>query len=163
MAFEGIYMLADLEKQTDLEWGAAPLPIIGPYPATWASSHVLCMRAGLDETTRQAAWRFMRHLSDRALDWAEGGQVPVRRSQLESPRFQAMHAQAAFARQSDYIAYMPPVPFIFEFFTEFDQAVERALRGSVAPLDALRAAEDAVNAAIARHRRIQARIERNGP
>lgn len=162
MAFEGIYMLADLEKQTDLEWGAAVLPVIGEQPATWASSHIMCMRAGLDDETRQAAWRLMRFLSDHALDWAEGGQAPVRLSQLESARFKAMQAQAAFAEQSDYIAFMPPVPFIFEFFTEFDRAVERTLRGSVMPFDALLEAEEAINAAIARHQAIQARIGGGG-
>ncbi len=154
MAFEGIYMLADLEKQSDLEWGAAPLPVLGDRPAAWASSHVMCLRAGLDPETRAAAWRLMRFLSDNMLDWAEGGQVPARHSQIDSARFQNMYAQAAFARQMDYIAYMPPVPFIFEFFSEFDRAAERVLRASASAVDALREAEQKVNVAIERQRRL---------
>ena len=163
MALEGIYMLADLEKQTDLDWGAAPAPVLGGAPAVWASAHILCLRAGLDPETRAAAWRLMRFLSDNALDWAVGGQVPVRFSQIESERFQAMYAQAAFARQLEQIAFVPPVPFIFEFLTEFDRAVERVLRGSVPALEALREAEQNVNAAMDRYYRVHDALPEGRP
>ena len=154
MVFEGIYMLADLKKQTDLEWGAAPLPVLGNHPAAWANSHVMCLRTGLDPETRAAAWKLMRFLSDNMLDWAEGGLIPVRHSQLESARFQGMEAQKIFAQQMDHIAYMPPVPFIFEFFSEFDRAAERVLRGTAAPIDALREAEEKVNIVIERQKKL---------
>jgi multiple sugar transport system substrate-binding protein len=157
MVFEGIYMLSDLRKQEDLEWGAAPVPVLGERPAVWADSHVLCMRAGLDPARRDAAWRFIVFLSDNMLDWAEGGQVPVRLSQLESERFAGMPAQTAFATQLPHIVYVPRVPFIFEFLTEYDAAVERALRGSLEPGEALRDAAGRVDRAIARFRDAEAR------
>src|SRR5205085_4257706 len=71
MAFEGIYMLADLQKQKDLEFGGAPLPQLGPKRAAWAASHNLCLRADLKGSELQATWRFVRFLSDNSLDWAE--------------------------------------------------------------------------------------------
>ena len=163
MAFEGIYMLADLEKQSDLDWGAAPAPVLGMQPAVWANSHVMCLRSGLDAETREASWRLMRFLSENTLDWAVGGQVPVRYSQINSDRFRGMYAQHEFARQLDYIAYMPPVPFIFEFFTEFDRAVERTLRGSAPPEQALREAEETVNLAIQRYLRLHENTGRGEP
>jgi hypothetical protein len=38
-----------------------------------------------------------------------------------------MYAQSQFARQIDHVAFFPPTPFVFEYFTEFDLAVELAL------------------------------------
>ncbi|HSV74868.1 MAG TPA: ABC transporter substrate-binding protein [Chthonomonadales bacterium] len=152
MAFEGIYMLADLRRQADLDFVGAPVPQIGPHRAVWADSHNLCLREGMDERRLNAAWRFVRYLSDHSLDWAEGGQVPVRRSLRETDRFRSMPAQAAFARQIAYVRYLPSVPFIFEFETELAIAVDRALRGSRTPEEALRIATANVNRVIARRR-----------
>lgn len=152
MAFEGIYMLADLRKQEDLDFAGAPVPLLGERPAAWADSHNLCLRSNLKGRDLEAAWRFVKFLSDNSLDWAAGGQIPVRKSLRATPRFQAMAVQAAFARQIPYVQYMPRLPFIFEFTTEFDTAVEKALRGSVPPEQALATAEANVNKVIARDR-----------
>lgn len=153
MAFEGIYMLADIEK-LGLEVNGAPLPVLGKEPAVWADSHTLCMCSDLDPLEADAAWRFMVFLSNNSLDWAEGGQVPVRKSLRESPRFKAMPIQRAFASQLPYIRYAPRVPFIFEFWTEFDAAAEKALRGSAT-------AEEALTEAAARIDRIIQRYAEN--
>ena len=151
MAFEGTYMLPDLLKQEDLDYGAAPLPLLGSTPAAWAGAHTLCLRNGMDEQKTEAAWRFVRFLSDHSLDWAEGGQIPARNSLRATERFAGMKAQAAFAEQLPYICFGPLVPFIFEFYTEFDAAVEKTLRGSATPQDALATATENVNGIIARH------------
>lgn len=162
MVFEGIYMLADLEKQTDLDWGAAPLPRLGTQPAVWADSHTLCLRGDLDGRRLDAAWRLIHFLSEHSLEWAEGGQVPVRRSLRTTDRFRAMEAQATFARQLPHIRYVPRVPFVFEFLTEFDIAVEKALRGSAPPAQALADGRRRVNEILERHRSMQAETERPG-
>ena len=161
MVFEGVYMLADLQKQTDLDFGAAPVPTLGHVPAAWASSHIMCMRAELTQEKKDASWRLMRFLSNNSLDWAQGGQIPARRELLESGRFEEMPVQSAFAEQLDRIEYAPRVPFVFEFFREFDFALDRALRGSVAPLDALREAEKQVNRTIQRQRELMDEMERD--
>lgn len=151
-AFEGIYMLADLQRQADLEFGGAPVPQLGSRRATWAGSHNLCLRADLDGPRLEAAWRFIRFLSDNSLDWAEGGQVPVRKSLRNTERFRAMTVQHQFARQIPFVEYMPRVTFVFEFYSEFDLAVERALRGRTSPEEALRTAAANVNRIIERNR-----------
>src|SRR5207247_393294 len=69
MAFEGIYMLADLQKQKDLEFGGAPLPQLGPVKAAWAASHTPCLRADLKGRELEATWRFVEVLWDHGLDW----------------------------------------------------------------------------------------------
>jgi multiple sugar transport system substrate-binding protein len=152
ITFEGIYMLADLQKQSDLEFAGAPVPIVGQRKAVQADSHNLCLRADLRGRELAAAWRFVKFLSDSSLDWAAGGQVPVRRSLRETDRFAGMAVQAAFARQIPYLSYFPRIPFIMEFLREFDLALEMAARGRATPSAALRAAESRVNAVIRRER-----------
>jgi len=162
VVFEGIYMLADLKKQTDLDWGAAPVPLLDEHRAAWADSHTLCLKTDMDETHGDAAWRFVRFLSDNSLDWAEGGQVPARTSLRNTERFRDMYAQSEFARELPYITYLPQVPFIFEFEAEFDIAVEKALRGTVTPQEALDEATRNVNVILDRRRAMLLESESGG-
>ena len=155
IAFEGIYMLADLQKQKDLDFAGAPLPLLGNQPAAWAGSHTLCIRKGIEGAKLDAAWRFIKYVSDHSLDWAEGGQIPVRKSLRDTERFKSMTIQWQFAQQIPYIRYSPNVTFVFEFFTEFDMAIEKALRGAASPKEALDTATENVNTIIARQQEIQ--------
>ena len=157
MALEGIYMLPDLEKQTDLDYGGAPIPLLGSVRATWANSHNLCIRSDLDREEQMASWRFVKYLSDHSVDWAVGGQVPVRKSLRESEAFRQLEVQSEFAQQIPYVKYMPRVPFIFEFYSEFDLAVEKALRGSASAHEALEVATRNVNTVIERHATLHSR------
>jgi multiple sugar transport system substrate-binding protein len=159
MAFEGIYMIADLEKQEDLDFGGAPVPRLGPEAAAWAGSHNLCLGADLDGRELEAAWRFIRYLSDHSLEWAEGGQVPARASLRNTERFAEMEVQAAFARQLPYVVYIPKVPFVFEYYAAFDAAVERILRGSEPPAQALERADAELEEDIARREEMLRRAE----
>ena len=153
MAFEGIYMLADLQRQKDLDYGGAPVPQFGTTKAVWADSHNLCMRRGLDTETSIATWRFMRFLSNNSLDWALGGQIPTRESLLTSDTFAKMEVQAQFAKQVKIVKYHPKVPYIFEYLTEFTLAVEKILRGRAKASEALKIAEDNINRIIERQRK----------
>lgn len=150
MVFEGIYMLADLQKQKDLEFAGAPVPQVGTTTAVWADSHNLCLKSGLSEEKQKAAWRFMRFLSENSVAWAAGGQIPTRPSLRATPEFQAMSVQSAFARQVPFVRYHPQIPFIFEYLTEYNLAVEKILRGKAAPEDAFAAAEKRVNEVLKR-------------
>jgi len=151
MTFEGIYMLADLQKQTDLDFGVAPLPMIGEQHATLASSHILCLRRDLEHSELQAASRFVRFLTDRSLDWAQAGQVPARLSLLETDRFRSMEAQSTFATQLDHVFYEPNQPFNNQFDSEFNEAVEKALRNRESPQTALDRAVENTHRAVRRH------------
>lgn len=152
IAFEGIYMLADLQKQKDLDFGGAPVPLLGDRRAVWAGSHNVCIRGDLQGADLDAAWRFITFLSNNSLDWAEGGQVPVRKSLRGTPRFAGMEVQSQFAREIPYAVYLPRLPFIFEFQTEFNTAIEKALRASESPQQALDSAAHNINQIIERQR-----------
>lgn len=150
MTWNGIFMLPDLQKQKDLDFAAAPVACLGKRPAVWGNTHNFCLRAGLTPREADAAWRFIRFYSDHALDWAEAGQVPARRSLRASRRFRDMAVQSQCAAEVPYVTYMPQIPFLFEFQTELDLAVERALRGTATAAEALATAEANVNKIIAR-------------
>ncbi len=150
MVFEGIYMLADLEKQKDLEFGGAPVPQVSAEKAVWADSHNLCLKSGLEPRVQEAAWRFMRFLSDNSVEWAAGGQIPTRPSLRATPEFKKLTVPSAFATQIPFVKYQPQLPFIFEYLTEYNLAVEKILRGRASASDALGAAEKRINEIILR-------------
>src|SRR5207253_8018124 len=98
-----------------------------------------------------AARKLIKYLSDHSLDWAAGGQVPVRKSLRNSDRFRTMTAQSQFARQIPCVAYFPPTPFIVEYQRAFDDAVELALRGTKSSQAALMDADQIVDRVIERY------------
>jgi multiple sugar transport system substrate-binding protein len=150
MAMEGIYMLADLEKTKGLDYGAAPVPAFGPVKATWAGSHLLCIPAQSSASHSAAAWRLIKYLSDHSLDWAQGGQVPVRKSLLESARFKGMRVQSAFAQQLPYVHYEPFSTRATEIQPLLDDAIESAILGLQPPKEALNEANTSINHVLSR-------------
>ena len=113
MVLQGIYMIHDLQVAKDAQdFGAAPVPQLGPTRATWGGSHMLCMPAGLPEDRKRKAWAFMKYLSDHSLEWAAAGQCPVRVTALNSPEFRKMEGQFQASRQLDYVQYEPQSPVI---------------------------------------------------
>ncbi len=161
MVIDGVYMVADLQRQNDLEFGAAPVPKIGPVLAAFACSHNLCLKAGLKGRRLDAAWRFVKFLSDNSLDWAEAGQIPVRKSLRDTDRFRAMHTQYAFAKQIPYGKPSPIVSSIFELWSEFDIAIEKAIRGKCSPKEALDSATKNYNKVISRKRKYNSSKKNN--
>jgi len=162
MVFEGIYYLPELQRQRDMDFGAAPVPHMGPKPAAWASSHVLCVRPDLGDEELAAAKRFVKFLSDNSLDWAEGGQIPVRKSLRETDRFRGMTAQSAFASQVPHAAYLPQSPYINEYLSEFDPAVEKIFRRSATPEQAFADAAKRIRAMLERYRNESAPVAHAG-
>ena len=152
MTWNGIFMLPDLEKQKDLDFAGFPVATVGTQNAVQSNSHNFCLRADMGEKEQKAAWRFVRFYSDHSLEWAGAGQVPVRKSLRNSPAFAALKVQSQFAKQIAYGVYMPQIPFNQEFETEFNYAVERALRGTATPKEALDAATEKVDQIIARRK-----------
>lgn len=127
MALEGIYMLSSLEGQKDLNFAGAPCPVFGSKPGAWANSHMLVMPSDIGQAKRDAAWVFIKYLSDNSIKWAEGGQVPVRKDILESDGFKQLKVQYEFSKQLPYINYMPSSISLNQALPFFDAAVEAVL------------------------------------
>lgn len=145
MAMEGVYMLSSLESQKNLSFAAAPCPRFGPRMAVWAGSHLMVMPRDISRRTEQAAWTFIRYLSDNSLEWAKGGQVPVRLKVLNSAGFQKLTAQRRFSEELPYIEYEPPSVTFNQIAPFGDAAVEAALGRIKPPREALQEAARRIN------------------
>lgn len=149
IVFEGVWMLSELER-SDLDWQGAPFPQIGPQPGVWASSHMLCISGSADPARQQAAWTFIRYLSDHSLDWATTGQIPVRRSLRNTDAFESMPVQRAFAERIGHVRFSPAVPYKLELDVELELAFEKVLRRTATPAEALTTAQANIEKIIAR-------------
>ena len=150
MAIEGIYMLSSLEEQKGLAYAGAPAPLFGRRQAVWGGSHVLCMPRTIGAARARTAWRFMRYLSDNSLDWAAGGQMPVRKSLLRAARFRTMRVQREFARQLPYVVFEPASHKSTEIMPFYDAAIESSLLGLQTPQAALDEAHRRISQVMAR-------------
>ncbi len=162
MVFEGIYMLADLQKQDDLDFGAAVIPKLGKQRSVWAGTHELCLSPELNGKKLEAAWRFIKFLSDNSLDWAVAGQIPVRKTIRDSDRFRNMEAQYIFSQQIPYLVYLPPVPTVTELWAEYAYALDKAFRARCTAKEALDDATQKYNETLDRQKETQDRVEKRG-
>jgi multiple sugar transport system substrate-binding protein len=128
--WNGIWWINGMEAVPELEWGAAPLPRIGTEKAAWANSHnlVIMNQAAENADKLQASAVFVDWISEHSLEWAKGGQVPVRTSVLESEGFRNLEWQPEFAKQLPYVHFEPTVPGIREvseniLFTAVNEAI----------------------------------------
>ncbi|UFU07989.1 ABC transporter substrate-binding protein [Ruania halotolerans] len=136
--WNGIWQINDL-KQSDIEWGVAPLPVIGSQPGVWAGSHqfVLPVQRSEDENKATASRVFLNWISQQSLEWAEAGQVPARNEVRESAEFEALTEQATLASQIDDLHFPPTVPGISDCMAEFDKALNEAVLEGKDPQTAL--------------------------
>lgn len=150
MALEGIYMLSSLERQKGLDYAGAECPLFGRRRAAWADSHMMVMPSRISPARRKAAWEFIRYLSDHSLEWAKGGQVPVRKSILASPEFRKLRVQYEFSKQLPYVVYVPRSTAINQILPFGDAAVEAILQGIKPTGEALSEAARRMNSVLER-------------
>ena len=132
--------IASLPKQITL----LPFPMFGPRPANYATSHLLCIREGLTAERLEAAWFFVRYLSNQGVVWTVNGQLPARRSQLTDARF-IKRKQAALTTEVDHLFYFSRNRAATAFAAEFDHAVEDTLLERTTPEEALNRATENIN------------------
>jgi len=127
MVMQGIYMKADLDNQNGLEYAAAPLPQLGPQPGAMAGSHIMAMPATLSPERKKLAWTFIRYLSDHSIQWAAGGQVPIRKSILASKEFKEMPVQYQFSRELPWVYYEPRSVSLNQIVSFGDSAIDTCM------------------------------------
>jgi multiple sugar transport system substrate-binding protein len=150
MAMEGIYMLNSLEEQKGFPFAGAPAPQLGPHPAVWGGSHLMCQPKSLSDKQSRAAWKLMRFLSDESLAWAKAGQVPARLDTRDSARFRALEVQSQFAKQLSKVQYEPLHPKGNAIFPLIEPAIEAVLLDIATPEAAMRDAARRVNQVLER-------------
>lgn len=136
----GPWMTTPLSENKKLKWGCAPIPNIGGEQFTWSGSHqfVLPVQRNPDENKAKAARFLVNWISQQSHAWAEGAaQVPARNSVRDTPEFAELPYVTEFAKQVDYIRFVPPIPGIGDVMEEWTPGVSNAMLGRKPIADAL--------------------------
>ena len=102
----GTWIIGDLLRQakqagsaTANGYTALPFPRLYGASAMWADNHVMILLKGgtTDARSRRAAIAFLKFLYDEGGVWARTGQLPTRRSVIESPAFRKLPLRSEIA------------------------------------------------------------------
>jgi multiple sugar transport system substrate-binding protein len=148
LMWNGIWNINAFKELEDLDWGVAPVPQIGSEKGVWSGSHnfVIMNKQPLDDNKVQASKVFINWISQHSIEWAKAGQVPARKSVRDSQEFKSLKAQSQFAKELDYVHFVPPVPGIGDVQPQsFDQAVNEAILLKKEPKAALDEAASRAN------------------
>ena len=134
-----------------LKWGAAPVPNIGGEQVTWAGSHqfVLPRQQNPDANKAIASRVFVNWISQQSLTWATAGMVPARNAVREDPEFAKMGPVTEFAKEIDYIRFVPPIPGVNDVMPEWVTATSEVMLGKKPVDEALPAAAEKANKILA--------------
>jgi multiple sugar transport system substrate-binding protein len=155
----GTWLIGDMITQSEkagaaLEKGYAVIPFANLYSkkATWADGHAWIMLKGgaKDEKTRQAAFAFMKFLSDNDFEWARTGHLPTRNSVINSPAFTGLPFRGTIGTIAQSgISFAPTVPRQFRINEMLGEAIS-AILISKKPIDeSTKAAEERINKMLA--------------
>lgn len=120
-------------------------------PATWGQSHQFALprQGDEDEERRSASLRFVKWMTEHAVDWAQAGQIPANNAAREQALGLEdnvyMQKLNVWAQQLPYVAYMRSVPLLLEVMPRIAANVEGAILGEWSVEDGLKQAEDEVN------------------
>jgi multiple sugar transport system substrate-binding protein len=123
-------------------------------PAVWGQSHQFALptQGTADADRRAAALKFVQWIGAHSVDWAKAGQVPAhnqaREEALSSDNIYLKKLQT-WASELPYVAYMPPHPKLLEVMPRIAANVEGTMLAGLSVEDALKKAEDEVNAILA--------------
>jgi multiple sugar transport system substrate-binding protein len=138
ITWDGIWQINDLEA-SEIDYGIAPLPVIGDQLAAWANSHNFFMtqQAAEDENRANAAKTFIGWMSEQSAEWSEAGMIPARNSAREEPAF-TDSVQYAIREQVDALHFLPAIPGLGDVqIPTLEVAVNEAILGKTPPEEAL--------------------------
>jgi len=150
--FEGPWWVPGMSAVKGLRFNVAPFPRIFEKQAVWANSHGLCLpvRKNADPKRRAAVLKLLRFISDNSIIWAEGGQIPVRKSVVESEDFKKLNLLQPFVASIPYATYLPKLEkgsliFASNANTPMMTAMQEVLLNQKTPRQALDAAAKQVD------------------
>jgi multiple sugar transport system substrate-binding protein len=134
---------------------AAPLPQFDANKkAVWGQSHQFALpkQPNPNPEQRAAVLKFVQWIGQHSVDWAKAGQVPAHNMARE----EALRSDNIFlkklntwASELPYVAYIPPHPKLLEVMPRIAANVEGTMLAGLSVEEALKKAEDEVNAILA--------------
>jgi multiple sugar transport system substrate-binding protein len=112
----GTWLLGDLDKEAQQPghalyqgYDAVPFPTLYAQPAVWADNHLLVMLKGgtRNAAEHQAALQFLKFMYDEGGAWARTGQLPTRRSVIQSRAFLDLPHRREIAPLADIGTNLP--------------------------------------------------------
>jgi len=141
--WDGIWQINDLEA-AGMNWGIAPLPVIGDQLASWANSHnfFLTAQAAEDTDRANASKAFIGWMSEQSAAWSEAGMIPALNSARESEEYKES-PQSQLGEQVNNLHFLPAVPGLGAVQAEtLEIAVNQAILGQKSVEEALSQAQD---------------------
>lgn len=151
MAFEGPWWVGSMLKAQvkGLKWAPAPIPTFGKEKACWTSGHIMFIPPNIKGKQLDAAWTFVKWMSDHSNEWAVAGQIPVRKRHLNTAEFRALPVQSTFAKMLPYAYFEPSVRKQAEFRAIYEPMIDNAVNNKGETKVLLDKAADQVNRLLA--------------
>lgn len=141
---QNAYVIGGIWEQSNptfeaIDWGVAPLPVIGDEPATWGSSHqfVATTQAAADPNKLAATAYFINAMSKDSIEWAKANQVPARASVRESAEFQALPGMDVFGPMIETTVLPQNFPGLPDAFGKLEESINASLLLTKEPQAAL--------------------------
>ena len=138
ITWDGIWQINDLEA-ANMNYGIAPIPVIGDQEAVWANSHHLFMtsQAADDGDLSNASKVFIADLSQQSSEWAGAAMIPARNSAREEAAY-TDSPQAILDPWLPNFRFLPAVPGVADTIAPtVEVAVNEAILGKKSPEEAL--------------------------
>ena len=143
---QNAYVIGGIWEQSNptfeaIDWGVAPLPVIGDTAATWGSSHQLTATKQVadDANKLAAAAYFINSMSKDSIVWAQANQVPARASVRESAEFAAIPGMDVFGPMIDTTVLPQNFPGLPDALGKLEEGINAALLLTAEPQAALEA------------------------
>lgn len=143
----GVWVMAVYPNLEGFEFGVTQLPAVaGSRPLTWGDSHSLVFPASDDAARLEAALTFGQWFSNRTMEWAAAGHLPVNESVLASADFLSLPMREDYITAGQNAVLAPSTQGWSRVREEMWEIAEAALLGDITPAAAAQrlatAAED---------------------
>ena len=125
------------------------MPPFGKKRVAWMSGHVIAVPADLSGAKKDAAYTFMRWLSNHSAQWSQGaGHIPARTSLRQSKTVMSLWPQKVYAQELPEIGRIEqPSTVFFDIQSAYEPNISAAMNGSKSVSQALADAQSRVTRA----------------
>ena len=130
----GVWAMSVYPDTEGLEFGVTSLPAVeGSTPYTWGDSHSLVFPRGSDEAQLKAALTFGQWFSEKTMEWAKAGHLPVNKGVLDSEAFLNLPMRKDYIGVGKNAMLAPSVKGWTQIRQEMWEVGERLIGGELDP------------------------------
>ena len=130
----GVWAMSVYPDTEGLEFGVTSLPALeSSTPYTWGDSHSLVFPKGSDPEQLKAALTFGEWFSEKTMEWAKAGHLPVNKAVIESDDFLNLPMRADFVGVGTNAVLAPSVKGWTQIRQEMWEVGERLIGGDLDP------------------------------